>query len=139
MPTRAFLVLLLSDDIEETARFLVDVVGLQDPRWLDAPGPQNARAFGWPEDSDTRRVVLGEGPGMVEVLEIPLSLRETVRPGLAFVGFATPDVEGYAARSAAAGFETAPVMTTVDGAGEPVSLAAVHVGGLPFELIRFGS
>jgi hypothetical protein len=137
MPSRVFQVVLLTDEIEETARFLVDVVGLGDPRWFDAPGEQNARVFGWPPDAHSRRVVLGQGPGMIELMEIPVSLRGTVEPGVAFLGFATPDVEGLVARSADAGFDPGPVLT-VDGVGEPATLAAVRVGGLPFEFIRFG-
>jgi hypothetical protein len=138
MPSRVFQVVLFTDQVDEAARFLVDVVGLTDPRWFDVPGENNARAFGWPPEAGSRRVVLGDGPGMIELVEIPASLRGTVAPGVAWLAFATPDVEGHAERSSAAGCETGPVLT-FDGADEPATLAGVRVGGLPFEFIRFGS
>jgi hypothetical protein len=137
MPSRVFQVVLFSDEVDEAARFLVDVVGLIDPQWFDVPGEDNARAFGWPPDADSRRVVLGHGPGMIELVEIPASLRGTVAPGVAWLGFATPDVEGHVERSREAGFEAGPVLS-FEGVGEPATVAGVRVGGLPFEFIRFG-
>jgi hypothetical protein len=135
MPSRVFQVVLFTDEVEETARFLVDVVGLADPRWFEVPGENNARAFGWPPVA-SRRVVLGDGPGMIELVEIPVPLRGTIRPGVAWLGFATPDVEGHAERSRAAGFATGEVLR-FSGSGDPATLAEVRVGGLPFEFIRF--
>jgi catechol 2,3-dioxygenase-like lactoylglutathione lyase family enzyme len=139
MPSRLFHVVLFTDEIDETTRFLTDVVGLSDPRWFDNDAEQSTRVFGWPHvEEPGRRVVLGQAPGMVELVEIPEELRGTVQPGVAFLAFATPDVEGYAGRAAAAGFAAGPVQT-VDGAGEPSTLAPVMVGGLPWEFMRFGS
>ena len=139
MPSRLFHVVLFTDEIDETTRFLVDVVGLPNPRWFDNDAEQSTSVFGWPPvDEPGRRVVLGEAPGMVELVEIPAALRGTVKPGVAFLAFATPDVEGYAEKAAAAGFAAGPVQT-VAGAGEPSTLAPVQVGGLPFEFMRFGS
>ncbi|MCU1374291.1 MAG: hypothetical protein JWO68_1577 [Actinomycetia bacterium] len=139
MPSRLFHVVLFTDEIDETARFLMDVVGLTDPRWFPNDAEQSTKVFGWPAvEEPGRRVVLGQAPGMVELVEIPEVLRDAVRPGVAFLAFATPDLEGYAERSAAAGFAAGPVQT-VDGAGEPSTLAPVTVGGLPWEFMRFGS
>jgi catechol 2,3-dioxygenase-like lactoylglutathione lyase family enzyme len=138
MPSRLFHVVLFTDEIDETTRFLTDVVGLTDPRWFDNDAEQSTRVFGWPHvEEPGRRVVLGQAPGMVELVEIPEELRGTVQPGVAFLAFATPDVEGYAGRAEAAGFAAGPVQT-VDGAGEPSTLAPVLVGGLPWEFMRFG-
>ena len=138
MPKRLFQLVLFTEDIDESVRFLVDVIGMGEPRWLDSPGSGNAQVFGWPEDSDTRRVVLGEGPGMIELVQIPESLRGTVAPGVGMVAFATPDVEGYAERATAAGFPMAGPIT-VSGPDGPTTLADVVLGGLQYELIRFGS
>jgi catechol 2,3-dioxygenase-like lactoylglutathione lyase family enzyme len=130
---------LLTDDIDETARFLTEVVGMTGARWFPNDSEQATAVFGWPPISEPgRRVVLGQPPGMVELVEIPDELRGTVRPGVAFVAFATPDVEGYAERASAAGFDVGEVRT-VPGAGEASTLVPVTVGGLPWELMRFGS
>jgi catechol 2,3-dioxygenase-like lactoylglutathione lyase family enzyme len=138
VPSRIFHVVLFTDAIEETARFLLDVVGMTEPRWFENDSAQSTLVFGWPPVAEPgRRVVIGQPPGMVELVEIPVELRATVQPGVAFVAFATPDVEGYAERAAAAGFEVGAVQT-VEGAGEPSTLAPVVVGGIPWELMRFG-
>ncbi|MCU1484977.1 MAG: hypothetical protein JWN67_1723 [Actinomycetia bacterium] len=139
MPSRIFHVVLFTDAIDEATRFLTEIVGLTEPRWFENDAEQSTRVFGWPPVAEPgRRVVIGQPPGMVELVEIPVELRGTVHPGVAMVAFATPDVEGYAERAAAAGFEVGEVQT-VAGAGEPATLAPVTVGGLPWELMRFGS
>jgi catechol 2,3-dioxygenase-like lactoylglutathione lyase family enzyme len=139
VPSRPIMTVLLTDDVDEAHRFLTEVVGMTGARWFENDSAQATAVFGWPPITKPgRRVVLGEPPGMVELVEIPEELRGTIRPGVAFVAFATPDVEGYAERAAAAGFEVGPVQT-VPGAGEPSTLAPITAGGLPWELMRFGS
>ena len=139
MTNGVFLVVLFTVDIYVTVRFLVDVAGMTNPRWYDSPGPGNAIVFpGWPADVDSRRVVLGRGPGLVELVAIPPELRGTIKPGVAFLALATPDVERHAARAAGAGFVTGEVVT-VEGPEEPSTLAPVQAGGLPWQFIRFGS
>ena len=139
MPSRICHVVLLTDAIDETARFLLDVVGMTEPRWFDNDSAQSTLVFGWPPVAEPgRRVVIGRPPGMVELVEIPVELRGTVEPGLAFVAFATPDVEGYAEQAETAGFDAGPVQT-VPGAGDPATLAPVTVGGIPWQFMRFGS
>ena len=139
MPSRIFHVVLFTDAIDEATRFLTEVVGMSGTRWFDNDSDQSTRVFGWPPVAEPgRRVVIGQPPGMVELVEIPVELRGTVEPGLAFVAFATPDVEGYAEQAAAAGFDVGPVQT-VEGAGEPSTLVPISVGGIPWELMRFGS
>jgi hypothetical protein len=61
-----------------------------------------------------------------------------VQPAGPFVAFAPPDVEGTAPMAAAAGFAVGEVQT-VAGAGEPSTLVPIAVGGIPWELMRFGS
>lgn len=133
MPKRLFHVVLLTDELEETVRFLSEVVGMGEPQRHPQLGPRNAEVFGWPaEGTDTERVVLGEGPGLIEVVGIPESLRGTVQPGVAFVAFASPDPDGLGEKAAAAGFPPGPRLE-IDGA----TLVPVPVGGLPFEFVRF--
>jgi catechol 2,3-dioxygenase-like lactoylglutathione lyase family enzyme len=139
VPNRVFQVVLFTEDIDEAVRFLVDVAGMENPRWYDSPGPGNATVFpGWPAHVSSRRVVLGEGPGLVELVAIPPELRGTIEPGIALLALATPDVEGHADRAASAGFGTGDVVTVL-GPDEPSTLALVRAGGLPWQFIRFGS
>lgn len=138
MPSRVFHTVLLTDGIDDAVRFLTEVVGMGEPQWADCSAAQSVLVFGWPDHDDPgRRVILGQGPGMLELVEIPPSLRATIVPGVAFTAFATPDVEGFAERSAAAGFDARPVQA-VGTTGGTSTMAAVHVGGLPFEFMRFG-
>ena len=57
--------------------------------------------FGWPlEQAATRSAFVGEGAGMLEVVEIPSTLRGTVAPGVRLLAVANRDAEGAAARRA---------------------------------------
>jgi hypothetical protein len=135
VPKRLFLTVLFVDDgeIDEAARFLSEVVGMGEPRWHDAPGANCALLFpGWPADVDSRRVVLGEGPGVVELIAVPAALRDAFPPGPALLSFATPDPDAYAARAAAAGFSPDEVFE-VHG----TRLAPIRVAGLPWQFTRF--
>jgi catechol 2,3-dioxygenase-like lactoylglutathione lyase family enzyme len=133
MPKRLFHVVLLTDELEETVRFLSEVVGMGEPQWHDQPGEANAIVFGWPaEGTDTKRVVLGEGPGLIEVVGIPEPMRGTVEPGAAFLAFATPDPDGLGEAARAAGFEPGERYEMLGA-----TLVPITVGGLPFEFVRF--
>jgi len=135
MPTHLFLVVLHVDDaqIDETVRFLSEVVGMGEPRWFDAPGANAHRLFPqWPADVDSRRVVLGEGAGTIELIAVPAELRGAIPVGPAVLSFATPDVDGHIERAAAAGYAVGDVID-VNG----TRLGPVQVGGLPWQFTRF--
>ena len=53
--------------------------------------------FGWPlEQAATRSAFVGEGAGMLEVVEIPAALRGTVAPGVRLLAVANRDVAATA-------------------------------------------
>ena len=133
MAGRALMTVLLTDRIDDAARFLVEVAGLGEPRWATSSGELAARLFAWPSvPEDARRAVFGSAPGLVELVEIPESLRGRVAPGVGFVGFATPDVESRAASSAAAGFPPAEPLHAEGTVAVPIA-----AGGLPFAFLCF--
>jgi hypothetical protein len=135
VPKHLFLVVLFVDDAEldDTVRFLSEIVGMGEPRWFDAPGPKLHTLFEqWPPHVDSRRVVLGEGAGTIELIAIPPEVRDTITVGPALLSFATPDVDSYIDKAQAAGFETTDVFD-VDG----TRLGSVAVGGLPWQFTRF--
>ncbi|WP_261566054.1 hypothetical protein [Frankia gtarii] len=135
MPKRLFNVLIMIDEerFDETVRFLAEVVGMGEPQWSDAPGTMSARMTpGWPADVDTRRVVIGAAPGVIELKAIPSVLRGTIASGVASIGFATADVERYAQRSASAGLDVGEVLE-LGG----MTLASVMAGGQNFAFVCF--
>jgi hypothetical protein len=133
VPDRALMTVLLTDRIDDAARFLAEVVGMGEPRWFPSSGALGARLFGWPSvPEDARRAVFGSAPGLVELVEIPDSLRDVVEPGVGFVGFATPDVEARTDAAAAASF---PPGERLDA--EATTVVPVRAGGLPFAFLRF--
>jgi catechol 2,3-dioxygenase-like lactoylglutathione lyase family enzyme len=141
MPKSIFHTVVLTDDLDGVVRFLNEVVGIEPVRWFgdEVGSPEQTQAvLGWPvEDVSIRGAIVGQGVGMIEALEIPESLRDREQPRVAFLTLATPDVEGYAERARAAGFDVAPT-TAGDGVVSTFAMAPVTVGGIPFELIRFG-
>jgi catechol 2,3-dioxygenase-like lactoylglutathione lyase family enzyme len=140
MPSRVFHNLVLTDDLDAVVRFLTEVAGLEGVRWFESTGERGSSAFGWPPvDGPVRGAVVGEGQGMVELVEIPAPLRPTVQPGLVFMSLATPSPESYADKAIAAGFDAQPAVTLPGVHDVPSTLAPVAVGGLRFEFIRFGS
>jgi catechol 2,3-dioxygenase-like lactoylglutathione lyase family enzyme len=142
MPSSIFHMVALTDDLDEVIRFLRDVVGMDPVREFgDDPATreQAEQNFGWPAgEVSVRGAVVGAGAGMIELVEIPDTLRDVEAPRVAMMTFATPDVEGYSQRAADAGFDAEPVIAG-DGAVSTFAMAPVTVGGLPFEFIRFGA
>lgn len=142
MPRSMFHTIVLTDDLEGVITFLHEVVGMEPVRRFgDEVGSrtQAEQVFGWPADAVTiDGAVIGSGTGMIEVLAIPESLRHVEKPRVAFMTFATPEVERYADRARDAGFEVGPIVSG-DGVVSTFTLSQVSVGGLDFEFIRFGS
>ena len=141
MPKSLFHVVVLTDDLDEVVRFLSEVAGLQPVRrFADEPATQ-AQAeelFGWPAgDVTVRGAAVGEGAGMVELIEIPESRRGTESPRVVFMSLATQDLDGYEARARSAGFAVG-ARSGGEGALADFATVPVTVGGLPFEFISFG-
>jgi catechol 2,3-dioxygenase-like lactoylglutathione lyase family enzyme len=138
MPRGIFHAVVLTDDLDASVRFLSEVCGIAPvERYVPQPD-QLAETFGWPVDTGTTEAaVIGQGPGMLEVIAIPASLRSTVTPGVALLAVATGDVDGKAEAARAAGFQPSPTRTADGAGGAKITMAPVTVGGVGYELVRF--
>ncbi len=139
MPKGIFHAVVATDDLEASLRFLTEVCGIG-PVQPYSPTPESLRSvLGWPEgDYTTTGAIVGQPPGMLDVVEIPAALRGAVTPGVALLAVATPDVAGKVAAAEAAGFAPLAPRVVTDATGTQMTTAPVVVGGVGYELVRFG-
>lgn len=140
MPRALSHAVVLTDDLDATLRFLSEIANVAPVSPVSQGAPADySLVFGWPvEQAATRSAFVGEGAGMLEVVEIPAALRGTVAPGVRLLAVANRDVAVTTDAAAAAGFEVrGPLMVTSAGA-HGATIAEVVAGGVPFELIQFG-
>jgi catechol 2,3-dioxygenase-like lactoylglutathione lyase family enzyme len=139
MPKGIFHAVVLTDDLDASLRFLVDVCGIG-PVQPYEPTPESlSAALGWPEGGyRTNGAIVGQPPGMIDLVAIPAELRDRVAPGVALLAVATPDVEGRVAAAREAGFAPATPSTVTDATGAAMTTSPLVVGGVGYELVRFG-
>ena len=139
MPKGIFHAVVLTDDLDASLTFLTEVCGIG-PVQPYVPTPASlAAALGWPEaECRTRGAIVGQPPGMIDLVAIPPALRATVSAGVRLLAIATPDVEGRAAAAREAGFETSDPRTVIDANGAAMTMAPLVVGGVGYEFVRFG-
>jgi catechol 2,3-dioxygenase-like lactoylglutathione lyase family enzyme len=140
MPRALSHAVVLTDDLDATIRFLRDVANVAPVSPATAGAPDDyALVFGWPlEQAATRSAFVGEGAGMLEVVEIPESLRGEVRPGVRLLAVANRDTAAAAEAARNAGFEVRGPLTVTSAGEYGATIAEVMAGGVPFELIQFG-
>ena len=140
MPRSLSHAVVLTDDLDATLRFLTDVGGVTPLSPVTAGAPEDyALVFGWPiEQAATRSAFVGEGAGMLEVVEIPEPLRGKVAPGVRLLAIANRDVATAADVASAAGFEVRGPLTVASAEERGAKIVEVVAGGVPFELIQFG-
>jgi catechol 2,3-dioxygenase-like lactoylglutathione lyase family enzyme len=139
MPKGIFHAVVLTDDFDATLTFLVEVCGIGPVKPYEPTAESLVAALGWPEgDYRTQGAIVGQPPGMIDLVAIPPELRATIRAGVALLAVATPDVEGRVAAARAAGFDPATPTTVTDATGGNMTTAPLVVGGVGFELVRFG-
>jgi hypothetical protein len=138
MPKGIFHAVVLTDDLESTIRFLQEVAAIRSVRRYDPEPTELRAAFGWPADDRTHAAIVGEGPGMMEIIEIPTTLRGEVAPGVSLLAVATPDVQERVEAARAAGFDPEAVRTAAGADGMSITVAPVRVGGVTYEFVRFG-
>jgi catechol 2,3-dioxygenase-like lactoylglutathione lyase family enzyme len=139
MPKGIFHAVVLTDDLEETVRFLTEVCGIAPVTRYRPEAEQLATTFGWPvETGTTDAALVGQGPGMLELIAIPPSVRAAFEPGVRLLAVATTDVEGRAGAAKAAGFDPGALQRANVAGGGEIVIVPVAVGGVGFELVRFG-
>ena len=139
MPTALSHVVVLTDDLDALLRFLTQVAKLRPvARYETVPADVEA-LFGWPvEHGVAQGAFVGEGPGSVDVLEIPEALRGTVAPGVRLLAVANRDAGAALDAATAAGFEARGPFTATTATGGTMATTEVVAGGVAFELVQFG-
>ena len=139
MPKSLSHVVVLTEDIGEVVRFCADVAGITTVARYEIPTADADALFGWPDLEDpVSAAFVGEGPGGLDLVEIPGSLRGEVAPGLRLLAVVNRDVAEAGARAAEAGFGVRGPFHVTAATGTAMSLVEVRAGGLPFELVQFG-
>jgi catechol 2,3-dioxygenase-like lactoylglutathione lyase family enzyme len=140
MPRSLSHAVVLTDDLDATIRFLSDVANVTPVSAVTEGAPDDySLVFGWPlEQSATRSAFVGEGAGMLEVVEIPAPLRGSVAPGVRLLAVANRDVVASSDAARAAGFGVRGPLTVTSAGKRGATIAEVVAGGVPFELIQFG-
>jgi hypothetical protein len=140
MPRALSHVVVLTDDLDLTVRFLSDVANVGPVSAVTEGAPEDyALVFGWAiEQAATRNVFVGEGPGMLEIVEIPAALRGTIAPGARLLAVANRDTASATDAARAAGFDVRGPLTVTSAGEHGATIAEVVAGGVPFELIQFG-
>lgn len=140
MPKSLSHVIVFAPDLDVVVTFLTEHAGLGPVVRYDAEPEGMSELFGWPiEHARTRGAMLGSGPGMLEVVEIPEALRDRVTPGLALLAVPQRDAAETARALRDAGIAArGPIELPAPG-GTLLRIVASEVGGLPFELVEFAS
>jgi len=139
MPRAFSHAVVLTDDLDVTLQFLSEIANVSPVSPVTAGAPEDyALVFAWPlEQAATRSAFVGEGAGMLEVVEIPVALRGTVAPGVRLLAVANRDVVTTAGDARDAGFEVRGPLTVTSAGERGATIAEVVAGGVPFELIQF--
>lgn len=137
MTRRSHHIACITHEAELVIEFLTEVVGLERQMDLHAPPESCTAILGWPDDNPgADGTMLGEGPGgIVEVIQIPAEIADRVEARMALASFATQDIEQQLAACAERGIKTSDLIETEELG---MAGAVAHVGGLDFELVRFG-
>jgi catechol 2,3-dioxygenase-like lactoylglutathione lyase family enzyme len=132
-------VVVFTDDLDAVVRFLTEVAKVPSVSPYEVAAEDVHVLFGWPLDQGgARGAFVGEGPGSVDILEIPEALRDDVHPGVRLLAVVNRDAAAAGDAASAGGFEVRGPFHTTAATGQPMSLVEVVAGGVPFELVQFG-
>src|SRR4051812_43358541 len=139
MPSSLSHAVVFTHDLEELLTFLTDVAKVKGVTRYETVPEQVEPLFGWPlEHGRARCAFVGEGPGSIDVVEIPPGLRDTVPPGVRLLAIPNRDAVAVHAEATAAGYETRGPFTTTTSTGGEMRLTEIVAGGVAFELVQFG-
>ena len=139
MPKSMSHVVVVTDDLEEVVRFCVDVAGIATVSRYEIAAEGLSQLFGWEGlTAPVAAAFIGDGPGSLDVVEIPEHLRGEVAPGMRLLAVVNRDIGDAAATATEAGHRVRGPFHTATVTGAPMSLVEITAGGLPFELVQFG-
>ncbi|MCD9625677.1 hypothetical protein [Rhabdothermincola salaria] len=139
MPKSLSHVVVFTEDLEEVVGFCVEVARISTVSRYEIPEENVGQLFGWSGlAAPARAAFIGEGPGSLDVIEIPEHLRGDVSPGMRLLAVVNRDIDRAGAEAAEAGHVVRGPFQVTAATGAPMSLVEVTAGGLPFELVQFG-
>jgi catechol 2,3-dioxygenase-like lactoylglutathione lyase family enzyme len=137
MPKSLSHVVVFTDDLEAMLHFVTEVAKVTAVNRYETEDV--ATLFGWPAELGAAKgAFVGEGPGSLDILEIPAALRDSVKPGVRLLAIVNRDAAAAGEAAAAAGFPVRGPFETTAATGVPMSLVEVAAGGVAFELVQFG-
>ncbi len=120
MPRSLSHVVVLTHDLDEVVRFCGEVAGIAAVTRYPIPAADLEMLFGWPGlQEPVAAAFVGEGPGGLDLVEVPESLRDDVAPGMRLLAVVNRDVDAATTTAAAAGFETRGPFTVTSATGAP--------------------
>ncbi|ORB65601.1 VOC family protein [Mycolicibacterium tusciae] len=132
MPGQLHHVVMRSHSAQTFVAFLTDVVGMEVQFQMRVPGEILQKTLGWPPSDGADVTMLGSGDaGLIEVLDVPLHLRDIAPEGLAALSFLTDEYD--TTRERARSF--ADDVTALDTGMPGVDLFFCTMGGVPVEFM----
>jgi catechol 2,3-dioxygenase-like lactoylglutathione lyase family enzyme len=139
VPSSLSHVVTFTHDLDAVLAFVEEHARLGPVHRYEAEPQGLADLFGWPvAQAATRGALVGEGPGTLEIVEVPEALRDRVAPGLALLAVPHRDTASLAGALAAAGAAPHGPVTMAAPGGLQLRIVTAVAGGLPFELVEFG-
>jgi hypothetical protein len=139
VPSSLSHVVVFTDDLDAVLRFLTDVANVQGVTRYETVPEQVEPLFGWPlEHGRTRCAFVGEGPGGIDLVEIPPGLRDSIKPGVRLLAVPNRDAAAVIELATNAGFEARGPFTATTSTGGEMRMSEVIAGGIAFELVQFG-
>jgi hypothetical protein len=137
MPKSLSHVVVFTDDLDSVLRFVTEVAKVTTVNRYETEDV--ATLFGWPAELGAAQgAFVGEGPGGLDILEIPEQLRDTVKPGVRLLAVVNRDAAAAGDAARAAGFAVRGPFQTTAATGLPMALVEIAAGGVAFELVQFG-
>jgi hypothetical protein len=137
MPKSLSHVVVFTDDLEDMLRFVTEVAKVTTVNRYETEDVSTL--FGWPADLGAAKgAFVGDGPGGLDILEIPAELRNEVKPGVRLLAVVNRDVTAAGEEAKSAGFPVRGPFQTTAATGLPMALVEVEAGGVAFELVQFG-
>ena len=137
MPKSLSHVVVFTDDLEAMLRFVTEVAKVTTVNRYETDDVSTL--FGWPPELGAAKgAFVGEGPGGLDLLEIPAELRDEVKPGVRLLAVVNRDATAAGEEAKAAGFPVRGPFHTTAATGVPMALVEVEAGGVAFELVQFG-
>jgi hypothetical protein len=121
-----------SHSADTFVKFLTDVVGMDVQSQFPLPGEVLETTLGWPASEGATLTMLGSGDaGLIEVLDVPETLRDAAPEGLTALSFLADDYDDMQQKARAMAGDVTVLFDDVPG----VNLFICRMGGVPMEFM----